>query len=143
MRERPVFDQVSLVVTDMEASVGFYRRLGLEIGGEGEPWSAHHRSADTDGGIDLDFDSQSFAPVWNEGWPGGSGVVVGFRMPDRESVDRTYAELVAAGHQGQQAPYDAFWGARFAMVADPDGNSVGLMSPADPAFRTEPPPLPD
>ena len=39
----------------------------------------------------------------------------------------------------QQAPYDAFWGGRFAIVEDPDGNPVGLMSPNDPAMRTAPP----
>ena len=32
----------------------------------------------------------------------------------------------------QQEPYDAFWGARYAIVEDPDGNAVGLMSPIDP-----------
>jgi len=39
----------------------------------------------------------------------------------------------------QQAPYDAFWGARYAIVEDPDGNAVGLMSPIDPDRRTAPP----
>jgi uncharacterized glyoxalase superfamily protein PhnB len=37
-------------------------------------------------------------------------------------------------------PYDAFWGARYAVVADPAGISVGIMSPADDAGRTAPPP---
>ncbi len=39
----------------------------------------------------------------------------------------------------QQDPYDAFWGARYAVVSDPDGNGVGIMSPPDPAMRTAPP----
>jgi uncharacterized glyoxalase superfamily protein PhnB len=34
---------------------------------------------------------------------------------------------------------EAFWGACYAIVEDPDGNPVGIMSPADPAFRSEPP----
>ena len=144
MTERPVFDQVNLVVADMAASVEFYRRLGLRIGGDDDPWAAHHRSADTDGGVDLDFDSRDFARVWSQGWPEGrSGAVLSFRMPDRASVDRTYAELTGAGYAGQQEPYDAFWGARFAIVSDPDGNPVGLMSESDPEWRSAPPPLPD
>lgn len=43
------------------------------------------------------------------------------------------------GHKGRQPPYDAFWGARYAIVADPDGNDVGLMSPLDEKRRTWPP----
>ena len=51
----------------------------------------------------------------------------------------TYADLTGAGYAGQQPPYDAFWGARYAVVEDPDGNPVGLMSPLDPAYRSAPP----
>ena len=39
--------------------------------------------------------------------------------------------LIAAGHTALQPPYDAFWGARYAIVEDPDGNAVGLMGPID------------
>jgi hypothetical protein len=35
--------------------------------------------------------------------------------------------------------YDAFWGARYAIVADPDGSDVGLMSPIDEQRQTWPP----
>jgi hypothetical protein len=33
---------------------------------------------------------------------------------------------------------DAFFGARYAVVLDPDGNAVGLMGPTDPAARSMP-----
>jgi len=59
--------------------------------------------------------------------------------PCREAVDRTYHALTAAGGASQQPPYDAFWGARYAVVEDPDGNPVGLMSPIDDAYRSTPP----
>jgi uncharacterized glyoxalase superfamily protein PhnB len=36
---------------------------------------------------------------------------------------------VAAGHRSHLAPFDAFWGARYAVVLDPDGNRVGISSP--------------
>ena len=77
--------------------------------------------------------------MWNEGWSGGSGVILGFQVEDRPAVDRVYDELRSAGATPQQAPYDAFWGSRFAVVADPDGNAIALMSPSDPARRTAPP----
>ena len=49
------------------------------------------------------------------------------------------AALAADGVPVQQEPYDAFWGARYAVVSDPDGNGVGIMSPVDPARRSEAP----
>jgi catechol 2,3-dioxygenase-like lactoylglutathione lyase family enzyme len=139
--DAPVPAQLNLVVRDMDATVDFYRRLGLTIADTDPAWQQHHRNATTPEGFDLDFDSEAFAQMWNGGWvgrPGGMGVL-GFRMPTRASVDERYAELTAAGYTGQQPPYDTFWGSRFAVVEDPDGNAVGLMSEPDPARRSETP----
>ena len=138
---RPKLHLVTVVVGDMPASVAFYRALGVDVPDGEPPWDAHHRSAnDPDGGVDIDLDSASFAPKWNEGWPAGeTGMIVGFQVDERSDVDGLYAQLVAAGGVGRQPPYDAFWGARYAVVEDPDGNSVGLMSPSDPAHRGAPP----
>lgn len=140
----PVLDQVNLVVGDMEAMTAFYRRLGLKVDEPRPPWHRHHRTADAGEGLDLELDSQEFAATWNHGLRRGHAqVVVGFRLPNRDAVDRSYLDLTQAGHVGQQEPYDAFWGARYAIVEDPDGNSVGLMSPLDPGRRTPPPSPPD
>jgi hypothetical protein len=62
-------------------------------------------------------------------------VALGFSLPTREAVDRLSAELTGSGYRGKQPPYDAFWGARYAVVADPDGIDVGLMSPIDQQHR--------
>lgn len=43
--------------------------------------------------------------------------MLGFGVEDRDRVDEIYRDLVAAGSRGQQPPYDAFWGARYAVVA--------------------------
>ena len=66
-------------------------------------------------------------------------MVIGFALRSREAVDEQYAELTSVGYQARQPPFDAFWGARYAIVADPDGNDVGLMSPVDESRRTWPP----
>ena len=138
MTDGPVLGLVTLVVKDMEASVAFYRRLGVTVPDPDPAWADVHRSAST-GGMSLDFDSQSFATKWNRGAKPGDTAIVGFNMPSREAVDTAYNELVSDGHVGQQEPYDAFWGARYAVVEDPDGNPVGLMSPIDPERRSAPP----
>jgi catechol 2,3-dioxygenase-like lactoylglutathione lyase family enzyme len=137
MDDSPLLDQMNLVVSDMEATVTFYRRLGLEIPDTDTAFQAHHRSARLPGGIDLDFDSAEFARHWDVGWQSGRAVL-GFRVSSRERVDALYSRLTADGYVGQQPPYDAFWGARYAIVEDPDGNPVGIMSPVDPGRRSRP-----
>ena len=98
-------------------------------------------------GFSLELDSADSARVWHAGWradPHSGGVVIGFAVRSREEVDRLFDELTAAGYAGRQPPFDAFWGARYAIVADPDGNDVGLMSPIDESRRYWPPaPSPD
>lgn len=137
---RPVLDQINLVVADMEATVAFYRRLGLEVADTLPQWQADHRNATMPDGLNLDFDSITSAQQWNAGANATAGRVIGFRLPTREAVDATYADLTGAGYAGQQPPYDAFWGSRYAIVEDPDGNAVGLMSPRDPNRRSPTPP---
>lgn len=44
-------------------------------------------------------------------------------------VDATYTRMLEAGHLGHKAPWDAFWGQRYAVVNDPDGNHVRVFSP--------------
>ena len=138
-----VFDQINLVVRDMERSITFYRRLGVRIPEEAiwrTPSGIHHISITSPEVCDFAFDSHKLAREYNQGFEAERGkVLIGFRLPTREAVDETYANLIAHEHQGLQEPYDVFWGARFAIVEDPDGNPVGLMSPSDRA-RGGPPP---
>lgn len=136
--DRVRVDQVNVVVPDMGAAAAFYRLLGFEVQESGDDWDAHHRRVNAGGGIDFDLDSVAFASNWDRGWPGSGGVVVSFRTEEREAVDRIYERMIAAGYEGEQPPYDAFWGARFAIIKDPGGNAIGLMSPVDETHRSAP-----
>ena len=135
-------DQINLVVHDVPASRAFYARLGLDFGDDHDPvWSNHHVSVRQGGTapLDVDLDSVSFAGKWNAGWSGGTGAILGFKVDTRDEVDALVAQLTAEGVPVQQEPYDAFWGARYAVVSDPDGNGVGIMSPIDPTRRSDGP----
>jgi uncharacterized glyoxalase superfamily protein PhnB len=137
---RPELAPVNLVVSDMEATVAFYRSLGLTVPNTEPEWDQHHRSATMPGGIDLEFDSTQSVSTWNEGWPADRrGAVLGLSVATREAVDEKYADLTAAGATSQQPPFDTFWGSRYAVVEDPDGNAVGIMSPPEPERRQAPP----
>ncbi len=140
-RSAPTFNQLNLVVQDMDATLRFYRELGLTIRDTDPSWARHHRTAVMPDGLGLDFDSVEFARKWNKGLTESRGGmrgwmgVLGFGVDSRGAVDEIYARVTGAGYKGQQPPYDAFWGARYAIVEDPDGNAVGLMSPSDDAHR--------
>jgi catechol 2,3-dioxygenase-like lactoylglutathione lyase family enzyme len=132
---------VSVVASDPDATIAFYRLLGVEIEDHSGGSEYLHLTVRGTKPADLDIDSQHLAEVYNDGArTGASGrVIIGFAVDTRDDVDRVHAAVVAAGHPSRQVPYDAFWGARYAVIADPDGNDVGIMSPSDDTMRTWPP----
>ena len=140
---RARFNQVNIVVSDMARSVAFYELLGADVADIIPPWADHHRElTSTTPETSVELDSAVSAPNWAEGWaPERTGVVLGFRVEEDEEVDALVAAVETAGHPVIQAPHDAFFGARYAVVEDPDGNAVGLMGPrhADRGWMPTPP----
>ncbi|MEV0241090.1 VOC family protein [Streptomyces sp. NPDC050674] len=124
------FDAIGLVVSDMAASVAFYRRLGFAFpdGAEELP----HAEAGPPGGLRLLLDTEetvrSFLPHWQPP-VGGGRASLALRCEGPEEVDALYGELVGSGYHGELKPWDAFWGQRYAIVHDPDGNGVDLYAP--------------
>jgi catechol 2,3-dioxygenase-like lactoylglutathione lyase family enzyme len=123
-------DVVGIVVEDMARSLAFYRRLGVDLPPEAD--REPHVEVSLPGGMRLAWDTvetiRSFDPKWrSEG--GGSGMSLAFRCDSPAEVDARYAELVAAGYEAHLEPWDAFWGQRYAVVHDPDGNAVDLFCP--------------
>ncbi|MBN0044672.1 VOC family protein [Streptomyces actuosus] len=126
----PRFDAIGLVVSDMAASVSFYRRLGFSFpeGAEREP----HAEAELPGGLRLLLDTEDGVRSFHPGWrppSGGPRASLALRCAGPGEVDAVYEELVGAGHHGELKPWDAFWGQRYAVVHDPDGNGVDLFAP--------------
>ena len=54
-------------------------------------------------------------------------MVLGFTPTSHEAVDDRHAELTAAGFEARSRRFDALWGAQYAIVADANGNDVGLI----------------
>jgi catechol 2,3-dioxygenase-like lactoylglutathione lyase family enzyme len=126
----PRLDVIEIVVADMAASLAFYRRLGLDIpaAADGEP----HVEVPLAGGLRLAFDTaetiRSFHPDWTPP-TGDARMSLAFACDSPTEVDKTYAALVDAGYAGAKEPWDAFWGMRYAVLHDPDGNGVDLYAP--------------
>lgn len=126
----PRLDAIGLVVSDLPATLAFYRRLGLDIpaGADTEP----HVECTLPGGIRMMFDPvatvRSFDPDWTPP-TGGHRVSLAFACADAAEVDKLYADLTGAGYTGHKDPWDAAWGQRYAVLLDPDANGVDLFAP--------------
>ncbi|MGW5662733.1 VOC family protein [Streptomyces sp. NPDC003758] len=129
----PRFDVVGLVVSDLAASLAFYRRLGLVFpeGAEELP----HVEAELPGGLRFALDPEETVRSFHPGWRppvGGGRVSLAFRCDSPAEVDGVYEDMVAAGYHGELKPWDAVWGMRYAVVHDPDGNGVDLFADLGP-----------
>ncbi len=133
MKLRPAV--IELVVSDMAATLAFYRRLGLDIPAQAD--SEPHVDADIGGGIHLAFDTQdtirSFNPEWSPPSGGGHRVALAFACESPAEVDAAWEELTGGGYTGHLPPWDAFWGMRYAVVLDPDGTPVDLFAASTPS----------
>ena len=122
-------DMIGLVVRDMSASLKFYRTLGLAIpeGKDAEPYV----DVITANGYRISWNTvemvKQIDPTWTE--PSGSGrIELAFKCDSPADVDATFNKLVKAGYHGHKSPWDAFWGQRYAIVNDPDGNHISLFA---------------
>ena len=123
------FDLVGVVVADMARSLAFYRRLGIDIPADAD--SQPHVEVALPGGVRMAWDTIEVIRSFDPGWTppsGGHGLGLAFACESPAEVDSTYAALLGAGYDGHLEPWDAFWGQRYAVVHDPDGNSVDLFA---------------
>jgi catechol 2,3-dioxygenase-like lactoylglutathione lyase family enzyme len=111
-----VFDHVGIAVSDLAASVRFYRTVLSVLGVE-----PTHADAAL-----VEWEDFSIGPTDRE-HPVTRGLHVGFRAPDRAHVDAFWQAGVDAGHRDDGAPgprrqyRPTYYGG---FLLDPDGNSV-------------------
>ncbi|MGW7318948.1 VOC family protein [Streptomyces sp. NPDC054865] len=135
----PRLDMIGIVVSDMAASLAFYRRLGLDVpaDSEGQP----HVEVALPGGPRIAWDTEESIRGIDPSWSrpaGGNRVELAFLCDSPAEVDAMYAELTGAGHEGHMKPWDAFWGQRYAVVLDPDGSGISLFAPSPPSDPSAP-----
>jgi uncharacterized glyoxalase superfamily protein PhnB len=127
-RIAPRFDLIGLAVADMAASLAFYRRLGIELPAEAD--AQPHTEAVLPGGLRIAWDTVATIRSFDPGWTAATGarVSLAFDCGTPEDVDTLWTELTEAGYEGHLKPWDAFWGQRYAVLHDPDGNTVDLFA---------------
>ncbi|GIN13384.1 MULTISPECIES: VOC family protein [Shouchella] len=119
-------DMVGIVVANMREALDFYRVLGFQIADTHN--DDMHVEIDQEG-VRLAFDKLEMAKEIYGNWeePTGHRVELAFRCESREALDQLYEKIVDKGYVGYKEPWDAFWGQRYAIVQDPDGNLISLF----------------
>lgn len=117
---------VGVSSSDFKKTVEFYTILGFEFPEfkDGEDHIETHTS-----GTRLMIDSKSVLTklIHEEPRPGNtSAFAVEYDTP--EEVNKVAAKIKRAGFTVVDEPWDAFWGQRYAVVADPDGYKVDLYA---------------
>lgn len=123
----PLLNAVGIVTTEMARSLDFYRLVGLDVPDTPE---GGHVNIEIGNGIRLMLDSEAemrqFRPDWKRETGNQLALAIQYESPSH--VDDAYARVTAAGFDGEKAPWDAFWGQRYAQLRDPDGVPVDLYA---------------
>jgi catechol 2,3-dioxygenase-like lactoylglutathione lyase family enzyme len=121
----PSLNAIGIVASDLQESIRFYGLLGLEF-----PQESGHIEATLPNGLRLMLDEEevvrSFRPEWSRAT--GNQLGLAFECSSPAEVDEVHARVVAAGFRSEKEPWDAFWGQRYAQLADPDGVPVDLFA---------------
>ena len=123
-------------VADVVRSGEFYRALGWDVGAPVDPHAEIRFE-----GLSVELDEHSSVAFWNSGSPDddAAATVLSIRVSSRDEVDAVWTRMTGLGYESRQRPFDAFFGSRFAVLADPDGHQIGLLSPRSDAHRSDPP----
>ena len=119
---------VGVIVEDMGRAVEFYRRLGVGIPEDSE--NKQHVEVKM-GGLTFFLSTKQANVRWDPARTEASGgyrMILEFYLETREAVDAKYAELTGFGYRSHVAPYETPFNAYFAMIDDPDGNTVLLSA---------------
>jgi catechol 2,3-dioxygenase-like lactoylglutathione lyase family enzyme len=119
---------IDIVASDMGRTLAFFTALGLD--------TSAMSSTDlqgqilTPGGLSIGLIAESLMRKSYPDWvtPVGQRVTFACRCDSPADVDAVYAAVETAGFGGGKAPWDAFWGQRYAFLNDPDGNRIDLFA---------------
>ena len=122
---------VGVVVEDMDRAAEFYRRLGVDVP-DGAETQEHVEIKMS--GLTFFLSTKRANARWDPARTDASGgyrIVLEFYLESRDALDAKHEELTGYGYASHCAPYDVTPELRFAMVDDPDGNTILLSASVD------------
>ncbi|MBX3063804.1 MAG: VOC family protein [Anaerolineae bacterium] len=120
---------VGVIVEDMSRAVEFYRRLGVDVPAGSE--SKGHVEVKMSGltfFLTTKAVNRRWDPAKTEPDKGGYRIILEFYLKTVEAVDQKYAEMTGFGYVGHQPPFKPNADLYFAMIDDPDGNTILLSA---------------
>jgi catechol 2,3-dioxygenase-like lactoylglutathione lyase family enzyme len=119
---------VGVIVEDMPRALEFYRRLGVAVP-DGAEEQEHVEVAMS--GLTFFLSTKAANARWDPAptpASGGYRIILEFYLETRDALDAKYEELTGFGYESHCAPYNVSPELRFAMVDDPDGNTILLSA---------------
>ncbi len=121
-------DAVSITSTNFAKTVKFYSLLGFEFPNF-TPDEKHIEPITQEGDVRLMIDEANFMKSMSgETAKPPTHSSFAMKCQTASEVDVCAAAIKAAGFTIIKEPWDAFWGQRYAIVADPDGYQVDIFA---------------
>jgi catechol 2,3-dioxygenase-like lactoylglutathione lyase family enzyme len=111
-------NQVTVPLIDYEASVAFYKQLGLKLIVDSPPRYARFELPEGDGGEPATFSIERV-----DGWKGGDWPEIWF---ESDRLDELVGDLKAKGIRFETEPETMSYLWRVAHLRDPAGNRISL-----------------
>lgn len=125
----PHLNTIAIVVSDLPATLQFYRLLGLNIP-EGREYEYYVECVSPNASTILFISKRNMLklnPNWQDNH-GKGGIGLHFKFDKVDELEKVYNSLMDTGYKSVLTPCNTKWGERFAEVLDPDGNIVSLFA---------------
>jgi len=121
-------DAVSVTSRDFAKTAKFYGLLGFTFPAFG-PDDKHLEAVTKPGEVRLMIDDRGLMQsIIGEAPIPSNHSSFAIKCMSSAEVDEAVKRIEAAGFGIVQAPWDAFWGQRYAIVVDPDGYKVDIFA---------------
>lgn len=119
-------DMIGIITKDIKKAVEFYETLGFKtIDSSSEDYIELDNN-----GVRISLNTAKMvANIYGyEPVTVGDKIELAFLCDSTIEVDALYNKMVTAGYESFKAPWDAFWGQRYAIIKDIDGNLLSLFA---------------
>lgn len=119
-------DMIGIIVSEMAPAIKFYETFGFAV--VGDPEQAYVELATEGIRISLNTREMVAGIYGYEPEKTGDKIELAFLCETVSEVDRVASTMKAAGYDVFKEPWDAFWGQRYAIIKDLDGNLLSVFA---------------